>query len=56
MNKMDLEGANAERVRNELGALNVVPEEWGGDTQFVDVSAETGQGIERPLGSRAPAV
>ena len=49
VNKMDLEGANAERVRNELGALNVIPEEWGGDTQFVDVSAETGQGIDALL-------
>ena len=49
VNKIDLEGANTERVRNELGALNVIPEEWGGDTQFIDVSAETGQGIEALL-------
>ena len=49
VNKIDLEGANTERVRNELGALNVIPEEWGGDTQFVDVSAETGEGIEALL-------
>ncbi len=46
VNKIDLEGANPERVRNELGALNVIPDEWGGDTQFVDVSAETGEGID----------
>ena len=45
VNKMDLEGADPERVRNELGALNVIPEEWGGDTQFVNVSAETGEGV-----------
>ena len=45
VNKIDLEGADPERVRNELGALNVIPEEWGGDTQFVDVSAETGEGV-----------
>ena len=45
VNKMDLEGADPERVRNELGTLNVIPEEWGGDTQFVNVSAETGEGV-----------
>jgi len=49
VNKIDLEGADSERVRNELGTLNVIPEEWGGDTQFVDVSAETGQGIDALL-------
>ena len=46
VNKMDLEGADPERVRNELGTLNVIPEEWGGDTQFINVSAETGEGVE----------
>ena len=45
VNKIDLEGADPERVRNELGALNVIPEDWGGDTQFLDVSAETGEGV-----------
>ena len=45
VNKMDLEGADPERVKNELAALDVIPEEWGGDTQFVEVSAETGDGI-----------
>ena len=49
VNKCDLEGADPERVRKELGALNVIPEAWGGDTQFVDVSAETGDGIETLL-------
>ena len=49
VNKIDLEGADPERVRNELGALNVIPEEWGGDTQFVNVSAETGEGVEALL-------
>ena len=49
VNKIDLESADPERARNELGALNVIPEEWGGDTQFVDVSAETGQGIDALL-------
>ena len=49
VNKCDLEAADPERVRKELGALNVIPEAWGGDTQFVDVSAETGDGIEALL-------
>ncbi|MEQ8861610.1 MAG: translation initiation factor IF-2 [Pseudomonadales bacterium] len=51
INKMDLEGADPERVTNELAAKNVVPEEWGGDTQFVKVSAMTGEGIEQLLES-----
>ena len=49
VNKMDLEGADPERVKNELAALDVIPEEWGGDTQFVEVSAETGDGISHLL-------
>ena len=46
INKMDKEGADPERVISELGAKDVIPEEWGGDTQFVKVSAETGDGID----------
>ncbi|MFU8813780.1 MAG: translation initiation factor IF-2 [Pseudomonadales bacterium] len=46
INKMDLEAADPERVTNELVAKNVVPENWGGDTQFIKVSAHTGEGIE----------
>ncbi len=49
INKMDLEGADPERIKNELAALDVIPEEWGGDTQFVEVSAETGDGVSRLL-------
>ncbi|MAT84363.1 MAG: translation initiation factor IF-2 [Gammaproteobacteria bacterium] len=49
INKIDLEGADPERVINELAAKNVVPEEWGGDTQFVKVSAHTGEGIDQLL-------
>jgi len=49
INKIDLEGADPDRVTNELAAKNVVPEEWGGDTQFVKVSAHTGEGIEALL-------
>ncbi|MEM8560583.1 MAG: translation initiation factor IF-2 [Pseudomonadota bacterium] len=45
INKMDKEGADPERVKNELAAKEVIPEEWGGDTQFIPVSAHTGEGI-----------
>lgn len=49
INKMDKEGADSERVTSELGAKDVIPEEWGGDTQFIKVSAETGDGIDELL-------
>jgi translation initiation factor IF-2 len=49
VNKMDKEGADPERVKNELSAQEVIPEEWGGDTQFIPVSAHTGQGVEELL-------
>ncbi len=46
INKMDKEGANPDRVKQELTEYELVPEEWGGDTICVPVSALTGQGIE----------
>ncbi|MBT4519918.1 MAG: translation initiation factor IF-2, partial [Halieaceae bacterium] len=46
VNKMDKEGADPDRVKNELSAKDVVPEDWGGDVQFVNVSAITGEGID----------
>lgn len=46
INKMDKEASDPERVTSELGARDVVPEAWGGDTQFVQVSAHTGLGID----------
>lgn len=49
VNKIDKEGADPERVRNELAARDVVPEDWGGDHQFVDVSAHTGEGVSELL-------
>jgi translation initiation factor IF-2 len=49
LNKMDKEGAEPDRVKNELVAKGVIPEEWGGDTQFVEVSALTGDGIDNLL-------
>jgi len=51
VNKIDLEGADPERVKNELSALEVIPEDWGGDTQFVNVSAITGEGVDALLES-----
>ena len=51
VNKIDKPEANADRVMQELVAEEVVPEEWGGDTQFVQVSAKTGQGIDDLLES-----
>ncbi len=47
--KIDKEGADLDRVKNELVAQEVVPEEWGGDTQFIGVSAKSGEGIEALL-------
>ena len=49
INKMDKEGADPERVITELAAKDVIPEDWGGDTQFIKVSAHTGDGIEELL-------
>ncbi|WP_029407468.1 translation initiation factor IF-2 [Thiomicrorhabdus sp. Milos-T2] len=46
VNKMDKETANMDRVMQELAAEEVIPEEWGGDVQFVPVSAKTGLGID----------
>jgi translation initiation factor IF-2 len=46
MNKIDKPEANAERVKSELVAEQVVPEEFGGESPFVPVSAKTGQGID----------
>jgi translation initiation factor IF-2 len=49
VNKMDKEGADPDRVRNELSQLEVISEEWGGEYQFVSVSAKTGMGIDSLL-------
>ena len=49
INKMDKEGADPERVITELSSKDVIPEEWGGDTQFIKVSAHTGDGIDELL-------
>ena len=49
INKMDKEGADPERVITELSSKDVIPEEWGGDTQFIKVSAHSGDGIDELL-------
>ena len=49
LNKIDKPEANPDRVKQDLSAQQVVPEEWGGDTMFVEVSARTGKGIDSLL-------
>ncbi len=49
INKMDKESADPDRVKNELSAKGVIPEEWGGEVQFIPVSAHTGDGIDALL-------
>jgi len=51
VNKIDKYGAEPDRVRNELLKQEVVPEELGGDTMFINVSAHTGEGIDKLLES-----
>ena len=49
VNKIDKEGAQPERVRTELTQLGLQPAEWGGETEFVDVSAKTREGLDSLL-------
>ncbi len=49
LNKIDKPESNPDRIKQELSSNEVVPEEWGGDTMFVEVSAKTGQGIDALL-------
>ncbi|MEJ2042010.1 MAG: translation initiation factor IF-2 [Reinekea sp.] len=49
INKIDKESADPDRVTNELSQHDVIPEAWGGDTQFIQVSAHSGQGIDELL-------
>lgn len=46
INKIDKPSANIERVKQELSEYELIPEDWGGSTAFVPVSAKTGEGIE----------
>ncbi|MDD9893825.1 MAG: translation initiation factor IF-2, partial [Gammaproteobacteria bacterium] len=49
VNKIDKEEADPDRVRNDLSAHEVIPEDWGGEVPFINVSAHTGQGIDELL-------
>ncbi|MGE0485743.1 MAG: translation initiation factor IF-2 [Gammaproteobacteria bacterium] len=49
VNKIDKADAQPDRIKQELANREVIPEDWGGDTQFVNVSAKTGEGIENLL-------
>ncbi len=46
VNKMDKPGANPEKVKNSMSELGLMPEEWGGDTIYVECSAKTGAGVQ----------
>lgn len=49
INKMDLPGANPDRIKQQLAEHNLLPEEWGGDTIVCPISAKTGEGVDRLL-------
>ncbi|MDY4144678.1 MAG: translation initiation factor IF-2 [Bacilli bacterium] len=49
VNKIDKHGANADRVKEELAALNIIPSEWGGNNEFVNISALKGTGVDELL-------
>ena len=49
VNKIDKPEADQERVKNEMAALDVIPEAWGGDIMFMPVSAKTGEGVNELL-------
>jgi translation initiation factor IF-2 len=49
INKMDMVGANPDRVKQELTEYNLIPEDWGGETIFCELSALTGEGVDNLL-------
>ena len=49
INKIDLQDADAEKVKGDLAAKDLVPEDWGGNVQMIPVSAQTGEGIDKLL-------
>jgi translation initiation factor IF-2 len=51
VNKMDKHGVEPDRVKHELAKYNLIPEEWGGETMFVPISAKTGMGVDSLLDS-----
>ena len=53
VNKCDKEGVNTDRIRQELSSHDLIPEEWGGDTMFVNISALRGDGVDELIESLA---
>ncbi|MBM2829894.1 MAG: infB [Gammaproteobacteria bacterium] len=51
INKIDKPDADPDRIKNDLSKFEIIPEDWGGDTLFVKVSAKTGEGIDKLLES-----
>jgi translation initiation factor IF-2 len=51
VNKIDKSGSDPDRIKNDLAKYNLIPEEWGGETMFVHVSAKVGTGIDSLLDS-----
>ena len=49
INKMDVPGANPDKIKQQLSEQNIVPEDWGGDTSFIPISAIKGEGIKELL-------
>ena len=49
VNKIDKPDANPERIRTEMAEINITPEEWGGNVPFIDISAQTGVGVDKLL-------
>jgi translation initiation factor IF-2 len=49
MNKIDKESSDIERIKTQMAQLDVLPEEWGGDSPFIPVSAKTGFGVDHLL-------
>ncbi len=47
INKIDLSTANVDKIKEQLSKHNLIPEEWGGKTPIVEISAKTGQGIDK---------
>ena len=49
VNKIDKPNANPERIRTEMAEINITSEEWGGNVPFIDISAQTGVGVDKLL-------
>ncbi len=49
VNKIDKPDANPEKIRTEMAELNITPEEWGGNIPFINISAQTGEGVDKLL-------